>query len=221
MHASSLATRPFDFGNSIAVDSSGNAYVTGEAGSNNFPRANAFQNTFGGGANDGFVTKLNVAGSALVYSTYLGGSGNDTARSIAIDSSGSAYVTGSTQSSNFPTMNPLQPNRLGFSNAFVTKFNPAGSALVYSTYLGGDCSDRGRAIAVDVAGMIYVAGSTNSRNGSPSGNTPFPTKGPVTSWSGGVDASRPVLGRVFAHRRADTRDGHLGRRLQPGWLNRW
>src|SRR5205807_1932101 len=137
VYSTYLGGSGIDLGTGIAVDSAGAAYVTGEAGSQNFPRANAFQNTFGGGANDGFVSKLNAAGSALVYSTYLGGSSNDTARSVAVDSSGSAYVTGSTQSSNFPTMNPLQANRLGFSNAFVTKFNPAGNTLAYSTYLGG------------------------------------------------------------------------------------
>src|SRR5439155_18788871 len=131
----------------------------------------------GGGANDGFVSKLNAAGSALLYSTYLGGSGNDTARSVAVDSSGSAYVTGSTESSNFPTANPLQANRLGFSNAFVTKFNPTGSALVYSTYLGGSGTDDGNGIAVDGNGNAFVVGDSDSPN--------FPVINTVQSTGGG------------------------------------
>ena len=89
------------------------------------------------------MTKINAAGSALVYSTYLGGSGNDYGNGIAVDGSGNAYVTGSTESTNFPTANPLQASNGGSSDAFVTKINAAGSALVYSTYLGGSGSDVG------------------------------------------------------------------------------
>jgi hypothetical protein len=122
---------------SIAVDSSGNAYVTGRTASTNFPTMNPLQPTYGGGTYDTFVAELNPTGSALVYSTYLGGSGDDGAYSIAVDSSGNAYVTGRTASTNFPTMNPLQPIFGGIYDAFVAELNPTGSALVYSTYLGG------------------------------------------------------------------------------------
>jgi hypothetical protein len=129
-----------DFGTRIAVDGSGHAYVAGETGSTDFPTANALQPGFGGGFSDAFVTKLSPDGSALVYSTYLGGASSDSGFGIAVDASGNAYVSGDTFSTNFPTANAFQPTRAGFvfnSDAFVTKLNPAGSALVYSTYLGG------------------------------------------------------------------------------------
>jgi hypothetical protein len=129
------------FGDGIAVDSLGNAYITGWTGAG-FPTVNPLQPTFGGGTYDGFVAKLNAAGSALIYSTYLGGSGYDRSLGIAVDSAGDVYVTGYTDSTDFPTMNPLQPTNAGGDqacacDAFVAKLNAAGLALVYSTYLGG------------------------------------------------------------------------------------
>ncbi|MGA2610109.1 MAG: choice-of-anchor D domain-containing protein [Terriglobia bacterium] len=174
-----------DAASGIAVDSSGNAYVTGGTSSTNFPTVNPFQATCGGSwqnCGDAFVAKLNPAGSALVYSTYLGGSGGDGASGIAVDAAGNAYVTGTTDSTNFPTANPLQANCDGCANnnrrdAFVAKLNPAGSALVYSTYLGGSSYDDGTGIAVDAAGNAYVAGRTYS--------TDFPTANPLQSTCGG------------------------------------
>ncbi len=153
----------------IAVDSAGNAYVTGNTGSSNFPiTPKAFQTVCNGGGTphpnrDAFVSKINPQGSALVYSTYLGGSGDETGDSIAVDSAGNAYITGFTGSTNFPTENPLQPSNHGTyagcpCNAFVTKLASSGSALVYSTYLGGSVEDGGIGIAVDSAGNTYVAG---------------------------------------------------------------
>ena len=116
-----------------------------------------------GGGGDAFVTKLNPTGSALVYSTYLGGSSDDSGYGIAVDSAGNAYVTGWTDSTDFPTMNPLQAAYGGGGDdAFVTKINPTGSALVYSTYLGGSGGDAGTGIAVDSAGNAYVTGHTDS-----------------------------------------------------------
>ena len=155
--------------NKIAVDSAGNAYLAGETtSSTNFPRANAFQATFGGGLSDAFVTKLNATGSALVYSTYLGGSIFDAGSGIAVDSAGNAYVTGRTTSANFPTANAIQSTQASqFADAFVTKLNATGSALVYSTYLGGsggEAFDAGFSIAVDSAGAAYVTGQTTSTN---------------------------------------------------------
>ncbi len=161
-----------DQGNGIAVDASGNAYVTGYTASTNFPVQSAFRG-FNTGVVDAFVTKLNPAGSALVYSTYLGGSALDYATAIAVDSSGSAYVTGIVTSDDFPLANPID-NTLGshaVDDVFVTKFNPAGSALVYSTYLGGASGDDAYAIAVDPAGNAYVTGRTNSSD--------FPLVNPV------------------------------------------
>ncbi|OFV91359.1 MAG: hypothetical protein A3H28_11940 [Acidobacteria bacterium RIFCSPLOWO2_02_FULL_61_28] len=154
----------------IAVDPSGNAYVTGTTFSRDFPLVNAFQPAYGGSW-DAFVAKLNPAGSALVYSTYLGGSGTDKGFGIAVDSSGNAYVTGGTGSTNFPTANALQaafaggaPDAFSGADAFVTKLNAAGSALVYSTYLGGSSVDQGNGIAVDSTGNAYVTGDTLSGN---------------------------------------------------------
>ena len=164
-----LGGSDFDSEPNIAVDSAGNVYVTGHTESTNFPTANAFQSTSGGGGGDAFVTKLNAAGSALVYSTYLGGSEAEFGGGIAADSAGNAYVTGTTDSDNFPTANALQPTSgggtgLADGDAFVTKLNAAGSALVYSTYLGGSDFDYGGGIAVDSAGNAYVTGVTDSDN---------------------------------------------------------
>src|SRR5438876_782482 len=158
-----------DYGAGIAVDASGNAYVTGGTSSSDFPTtAGAFQTTFGGdvfGGGDAFVTKLNPTGSALVYSTYLGGSGHEAGHGIAVDAAGNAYMTGYTSSTNFPTTaGAFQPTYGGASyssNAFVTKLNAAGSALVYSTYLGGRGTDMGRAIALQYPN-VYVTGHTES-----------------------------------------------------------
>jgi len=152
------------FGNAIAVDVSGNAYVAGSTTSSNFPTTpGAFQTTSGGGPYKAYVTKLNATGSALVYSTYLGGSGDDEGNGIAVDALGSAYVTGDTASFNFPTTpGAFQTALLGSQAAFVTKLNTAGSAPVYSTYLGGSGWAGGTAIAVDVSGNAYVTGTATS-----------------------------------------------------------
>jgi hypothetical protein len=164
-----------EFGNGIAVDGSGSAYVTGCTASTDFPTKNPLQPSYGGGTSpyacgDAFVTKIDPEGSALVYSTYLGGSLNDYGSGIAVDSSGNAYVTGNTDSKNFPAVSLLQ-KRGGLNDAFIAKLNPAGSALLYSTYLGGIGNDYGLGIAVDSAGDAYVAGMTNSSD--------FPTKNPL------------------------------------------
>jgi Beta-propeller repeat len=165
-----------DVGEGIAVDSSGNAYVTGYTNSTDFPTMNAFQAANGGGY-DAFVTKVNSTGTALVYATYLGGKGNDYGYGITIDSSGNAYVAGQTGSGSFPKKLAFQKILGGKTNAFVTKFNAAGTALVYSTYLGGSDSDRAYGVAVDSSGSSYVTGSTNSTN--------FPTKNPIQPALGG------------------------------------
>jgi uncharacterized repeat protein (TIGR01451 family) len=163
----------------IAVDTQGNAYITGHTDSNDFPTANPLQ-AASGGSGDAFVTKLNASGSALVYSTYLGSSGDDRGHSIAVDRSGNAYVAGSTGSSNFPTANPLQATNAGISDAFVTKLNPDGSALVYSTYVGGSGADWARSIALDSSGNAYFTGHTRSSN--------FPTVNPIQEKGFGEDA---------------------------------
>jgi len=148
-----------DAANGVAVDPSGNVYVVGQTNSSDFPTANAFQDTVGSSiARDAFVTKFTTTG-ALAYSTYLGGSVDDLGFAIAVDASGNAYVTGTTESSNFPTLNPIQTANNFGGNAFVTKLNSQGSGLVYSTYLGA-ASARG--IAVDSTGNAYVTGFSSS-----------------------------------------------------------
>jgi hypothetical protein len=167
-------------GTGIAVDSAGNAYVTGWTLSTNFPTSSPIQATTGGGY-DAFVTKLDATGASLVYSTYLGGSGTDEAFAIAVDSTSNAYVTGLTDSNNFPLASPLQPAYGGVEDAFVLKMNSSGSALVYSTYLGGTSADEGRGIALDSSGNAYVTGLTTS--------TDFPTANPMqATYRGSQDA---------------------------------
>jgi Ca2+-binding RTX toxin-like protein len=167
-----------DIGYGIAVDGSGSAYVTGSTtsmaspgapNSTDFPTLNAYQGSKAG-LTDAFVTKLHPSGTSLLYSTYLGGSGDDFGYSIALDGTNSAYVTGSTSSTDFPTHVPYQPANAGGQDAFVAKLDASGSSLSYSTYLGGPGNDEGSGIAVDPASSAYVTGSTAS--------TPFPT-GPV------------------------------------------
>jgi len=148
-----------DAGLGIAVDSSGNAYITGDTGSLNFPTYHAYQAAFQGGPGglDAFVTKLNSAGNGLLYSTYLGGNQNDVGHGIAVDSSnppnGYAYVTGDAISSNFPTLNGFQNSGYGFVTKLNTLLNGV-SSLVYSTYMDSDA----RAIAADSTGNVYVTG---------------------------------------------------------------
>jgi hypothetical protein len=155
----------WDYGNTIAVDGSGNAYVTGETYSTDYDvTPGAFQTTNGGGS-DVFVTKLNATGTALVYSTYIGGSHNDVGYGIAVDGSGYAYVTGRTFSTDYDvTPGAFQTTNEGGRDVFVTKLNATGTALVYSTYIGGSGDDVGYAIAVDGSGYAYVTGWTTSPN---------------------------------------------------------
>ncbi|WP_306127580.1 SBBP repeat-containing protein [Methanospirillum purgamenti] len=149
-------------GYGITVDSEGNAYVTGRTASTDFPiTTGAFQTLYGGNV-DVFVTKLNSAGSSLLYSTYLGGTSNDIGYGIAVDSEGNAYVTGMTTNTDFPmTPGAFQTIYGGYGDAFVTKLDTAGSSLLYSTYLGGRGQDDSRAIALDTGGNAYVAGWTD------------------------------------------------------------
>ena len=154
---------------SLALDSAGNAYVTGVTESHAFPTTpGAFQTDLHGDF-DAFVTKLNVNGTALVYSTFLGGTGRDGGHGIAVDSSGNAYITGDTSSEDFPTTpGAFQPNCKHFDvtceNAFVTKLNASGSGLLYSTFLGGSTNgfQPGESIAVDRTGNAFVAGFTEA-----------------------------------------------------------
>jgi uncharacterized repeat protein (TIGR01451 family) len=162
-YSSYLGGSAGDYGNGIAVDASGNAYVVGQAGSTNFPTtAGSYQPAISGtlGYTDAFVTKINAAGNAVVYSTYLGGSGPDVALGVAVDSSGSAYVIGEESSSNFPvTAGAFQTPQMGW-DAFLVKLNPTGSGLTYASHFGSAGDDHGLAIALDSAGNAYTTGWT-------------------------------------------------------------
>ena len=165
----------------IAVDTAGNAYVTGDTSSVDFPTVNAFQPVFGGGSVDAFVAKLDSSGSALVYSSYLGGSGVDNGREIAADAAGNAYLTGETSSTDFPTNDALQPTYGGGDfDAYAVKLDSAGTPI-YSTYLGGNGTDGGRGIDVDASGNAFVIGATESPD--------FPTSDALQPFlDGGGDA---------------------------------
>jgi cell division septation protein DedD len=154
-----------DEGAGIAVDAAGNAYVTGVTDSPDFPTTAGAARTAKGGGRDVFVAKLNAAGSGLVYSTYLGGGGEDAGFGVALDAAGNAYVTGTTASTNFPTTDgAFRTTPGGGTDAFAAKLNPSGSALVYSTYLGGASDEEGFGVAIDAAGSSYLTGVTTSTN---------------------------------------------------------
>jgi hypothetical protein len=177
-----------DEGRGIAVDNDGDAYVSGFTYSLDFQTTpNAFQPEKPGGLydNDAFVTKINAIGDTIIYSTYLGGSGDDGATAVAVDSGNNAYVTGNTGSDNFPTTDGAFQTALSSSgeigfDAFVTKLNTSGSDLLYSTYLGGPEGEEANDITVDQFDSAYVTGHTFSVD--------FPTTAPLpaTSCMGGV-----------------------------------
>ena len=161
-YASYLGGGGDDYGHAVAIDSSGCAYVVGETGSENFPTLNPEKSSMTGNS-DVFVTKWNAAGTGILYSTYIGGSNRDVGLGVAVDAAGNAYVTGFTYSGDFPiTSGALRSSFVGDSKAFILKLNPAGNALVYSTFLGGSGDDYGAGIAVDSAGEAHVAGYTAS-----------------------------------------------------------
>ncbi|HYP21455.1 MAG TPA: SBBP repeat-containing protein, partial [Chloroflexia bacterium] len=182
VYATYLGGSEHDGANGIAVGAAGNAYVTGFTRSTDFPTKNPLRQATRGAQDnyfDVFVTELDNTGTGLVYSTYLGHYGDERGYGIAVDGSGSVYITGETTGSDYVTRNPIQPHNFGFMDAFVTKLSPLGKGVVYSTFLGGKELDRGARIKVDAAGNAYVVGSTESDN--------FPTKNPLQPRIGGAD----------------------------------
>jgi hypothetical protein len=174
----------------IAVDTLGNAFIAGNTVSTDFPTANAIQSSHAGGGQDVFVTKINSAGTAFVYSTYLGGSGTDGSEypSIAVDTLGNAYITGDTDSTDFPTTNPIQASLNGENaDIFITKINSAGSAHVYSTFLGGTDFDAVPSIAVDTLGNAYIAGLASPD---------FPTVNPIQASPGSLFAADIFITKI-------------------------
>jgi hypothetical protein len=157
--------RDGDTGAGIAVDGTGAAYVTGLAGSPDFPTTRgAFRRSIKSGTGNAYVAKLAANGRRLLYSTLLGGRGNTLGNGIAVDKAGAAYVTGTTSALDFPTTRGALQTILkpGDTDAYVTKLSPDGRRLLYSTYLGGPGTTQGNGIAVDRAGAAYVTGTTNS-----------------------------------------------------------
>ena len=189
IYSTYLGGNNYDVGQGIGVDSSGNVYVVGSTSSADFPTtASAFQVAYGGNT-DAFVSKLDPSGSKLLFSSYLGGSGIDYGLALALDLSGNVFVTGYTQSTNFPTVKPIQSGNSGNGDAFVAEIDtnlPQNQQLVYSTYLGGSSADSGQGIAVDSGDNAYVTGYTFSTN--------FPTYNAYqTANAGSVDAFITVI----------------------------
>ena len=181
MYSTYLGGVGIEVPNGIAVDASGNAYVTGITGSANYPTTSGAYDMTLDGSRDAMVTKLNATGSALVYSTFVGGTLVDQAEGIAIDAAGNAYVAGQTNSTDFPTTAGALDATYngGLHDAFAAKVSATGSALDYSTYLGGAIDETARGIAVDGAGNAYVLGETTS--------TDFPMARPIQgSFNGGL-----------------------------------
>jgi hypothetical protein len=176
LYSTYLGGRLADRGRGIAIDSDGNAYVTGMTDSDDFPTQNPFQTI--SQDMDVFVAKLSEAGNELAYGTLVGGNNYDYGSGIAVDDFGNAYITGATSSSDFPTHDPYQSNKRGYYDAFVIKLCSAGNNALFSTFLGGNDGDFGMGIDIDAAGHIYVAGITSS--------TDYPLRYPLqTSHHGG------------------------------------
>ncbi|MEP7367406.1 MAG: SBBP repeat-containing protein [Acidobacteriota bacterium] len=166
-----------DAGNSIALDSAGSIYVAGYTDSTNIPTQSSIQNQ--GGSMDAFVFKLNAAGTQIVFATFIGGAGDDRAYGVAVDAAGSAYACGVTASADFPKFNSaqIQAARGGARDGFVLKLNPAGNALVYSSYIGGSGNDAIYGCVLDSYNQLYAVGETNS--------TDLPTKAPFRATNAG------------------------------------
>src|SRR5262245_44110924 len=151
----------FDSGLDITVDSEGAAYICGQTGVADFPGPSPIQPTIGQSL-DAYVLKINPAGNAIVFGSWIGGNGSEAATAVSVDVGGNVYLAGSTSSSNFPLQNPLQTSRQGPQDAFAVKINSSGSALLYSTYIGGAGADSAGAQAVDGNGNLYLTGATDS-----------------------------------------------------------
>jgi uncharacterized protein (TIGR03437 family) len=217
----------------IAVDSAGSAYVTGYTNSIDFPTKNAYQSpppakqVSPGIWRSAFVTKFSPDGSSLVYSTYLGGDANDEGYAIAVDSSGSAYVTGETNSSKFPTTpGAYQPVYASNISAFVTKLNSTGTALAYSTFLGGATNAYATAIAVDSYGRAYIAGNENNSCTASSTQGCFPTtSGAVISGNQTANSAQYAFVAAFdpagAHLLYSTAFGSMGFKCANGCGDTW
>jgi len=184
----------------LALDGSGNIIIAGWTYSANFPTTGgAWQRTLSGGR-DAFIAKLNPTGSSLLFSTFLGGAGNDVAYAVAVDGSGNVYVAGDTYSTNFPVLSGYRSSNAGRQDAFVAKLNGSSSALLWSTYLGGSGDDSAAALALDSSGAVWVAGATGSSN--------FPTVSALKASLGG--AQDAFLTRLSSDGRSLLKSTYLG-----------
>ena len=179
LYSTYLSGSETDVGLGVAVDASGNAYVGGYTASTDFPVTSGFQSRFGGGAQDGFVSMLSPDGSLLVASTFLGGNSGDAIFGLTLDPAGNVVLAGGTASNDFPVAQSFQQSLAGKSDAFVTVLSPQLDKLRFSSFLGGTDSDFATGVAIDGSGMIYVAGSTLSRD------FPVSTGAVQTAYSGG------------------------------------
>ena len=179
LYSTYLGGTKYDYGVGVAVDWNENAYITGWTESSNFPVKNSYDNTYNGNG-DAFVTKLSTSGNSILYSTYLGGTKYDYGVGVAVDGNENAYITGWTESSNFPVKNAYDSTYNGNLDSFVTKLSPTGNSILYSTYLGGAGRDWSMAIAVDGGGNACITGGTYSGS--------FPLVNPYDStYNGGGD----------------------------------
>lgn len=179
IYSTYLGGDSYDYDSGISIDLNNCAYVTGQTASSDFPTINAYQPSMGGGSYDIFITKFSSSGSSLVYSTYLGGRDSENIGGIAVDSYNCSYISGDTNSSDFPTYNPYQSTHAGgLSDMCVAKFSPSGSSLIYSTYLGGQDAEITGGITIDITNNPYITGCTYSLD--------FPTQNPFqASHNGG------------------------------------
>jgi hypothetical protein len=214
-----------DYAFGIALDGEGAVYLTGQTTSTDLPvTPEAFQTSGGGTTVDAFVSKLSPVSGELAYSTYLGGLGADSGLAIAVDGQGDAYVAGSTHGGGFPVSYPVQAESGGFFDAFLAKVNPAGTALIFSTYLGGSGNERARAAAVGAAGNAWVAGETFSTDFPLTDDALQPAYG-GGSFEGFVsrfaDLGRPVVSpRELSHVFADQEIGTVSEPLDVKLENR-
>ena len=167
-----------DFGRAIAIDPEGNIRVVGTTASLDFPTVKPYQAKLNGSARDAFMTMLSGDGSAILYSSYFGGTAAEEGNALAVDAVGNWYVAGATSSTNMPVKNPAQTRYGTNRDAFVAKFSPDGKALLFSTFLGGTGDDWARGIALDSTGNAYVTGYT--------ANSTFPVKNPFRTFAGGT-----------------------------------
>ncbi len=175
-----------DYPLAIAADNSGNAYITGYTDSDDFPMVNAYDDSYGDNY-DGFVAKLSIDSQALLFSTYLGGTGNDYGRDIDIDNSGNIYITGNTTSTDFPICSAYNSSHNGSHDVFLSKMTPGGDSLHYSTFLGGSGADEAYGLVVNESGYAYISGNTNSSD--------FPT---VDAYDDNVNGNYDIFISVFS-----------------------